>query len=77
MKLGLWMMVMMVGCRSVLKINADAEMEEREVIHVVGKVMCQDCSSSWNEWVQGARPIKGTFLLSSFPHSKRKKNKGW
>lgn len=28
-------------------------------IHVGGKVLCQDCTQGWNEWVQGAKPIKG------------------
>ncbi|KAI4349065.1 hypothetical protein L6164_009707 [Bauhinia variegata] len=32
---------------------------EPEVIHVGGKVLCQDCSQGWNEWVRGAKPIKG------------------
>ncbi|KDP29206.1 hypothetical protein JCGZ_16595 [Jatropha curcas] len=29
------------------------------VIHVSGKVMCQDCTKGYNEWVNGYRPIKG------------------
>ncbi|KAF2307475.1 hypothetical protein GH714_028979 [Hevea brasiliensis] len=29
------------------------------VIHVGGKVMCQDCYKGYNEWVNGDRPIKG------------------
>ncbi|CAK9166737.1 unnamed protein product [Ilex paraguariensis] len=29
------------------------------VIHVGGKVLCQDCTLGWNEWVHGAKPIKG------------------
>ncbi|KAI3522901.1 hypothetical protein L1887_00953 [Cichorium endivia] len=30
-----------------------------EVIHVGGKVLCQDCTEGWNEWVTGQRPIEG------------------
>ncbi|GAB4827072.1 hypothetical protein Ancab_033955 [Ancistrocladus abbreviatus] len=37
----------------------EAYFDETKVIHVGGKVMCQDCTKSWNEWVSGARPIKG------------------
>ncbi|XXG45405.1 hypothetical protein AAC387_Pa02g0495 [Persea americana] len=33
--------------------------DEGQVIHVGGKVMCQDCTQGWNEWVHGSRPIKG------------------
>ncbi|XP_050228165.1 pistil-specific extensin-like protein [Mercurialis annua] len=29
------------------------------VIHVGGKVMCQDCTKGYNEWINGDRPIKG------------------
>ncbi|KAI4300379.1 hypothetical protein L6164_033765 [Bauhinia variegata] len=35
---------------------------EQEVIHVSGKVLCQDCSQGWNEWVHGAKPIKGCIV---------------
>ncbi|KAJ4706293.1 pistil-specific extensin-like protein [Melia azedarach] len=30
-----------------------------EVIHVGGKVLCQDCSKSYKEWVNGSQPLKG------------------
>lgn len=30
-----------------------------EVINVGGKVLCQDCTQGWNEWLNGAKPIKG------------------
>ncbi|KAL8516784.1 hypothetical protein ACS0TY_015151 [Phlomoides rotata] len=33
---------------------------ESEVFHVAGKVLCQDCGHGWNEWVNGANPIKGS-----------------
>lgn len=29
------------------------------VITVGGKVLCQDCTQGWNEWLNGAKPIKG------------------
>ncbi|XP_071709713.1 non-classical arabinogalactan protein 31 [Rutidosis leptorrhynchoides] len=29
------------------------------VIRVGGKVLCQDCSEGWNEWVNGHKPIEG------------------
>ncbi|KAK2983749.1 hypothetical protein RJ640_024102 [Escallonia rubra] len=47
---------LMVGAISI----AEAWKEESAgVIHVGGKVLCQDCSQGWNEWVAGAKPIKG------------------
>ncbi|KAK6140065.1 hypothetical protein DH2020_026200 [Rehmannia glutinosa] len=33
--------------------------ETPKVFHVAGKVLCQDCDQGWNEWVNGAKPIKG------------------
>ncbi|KAL8154342.1 hypothetical protein V2J09_012102 [Rumex salicifolius] len=39
---------------------AMANYDETQVIHVGGKVLCQDCTQSWNDWVNGARPIKGS-----------------
>ncbi|MED6156695.1 hypothetical protein PIB30_016629 [Stylosanthes scabra] len=33
--------------------------DEPQVIHVAGKVLCQDCTQGWNEWVNGGNPIKG------------------
>ncbi|XP_028108487.1 pistil-specific extensin-like protein [Camellia sinensis] len=54
------MMLMMIAASS---INfAEAFKEEGGmggVIHVGGKVLCQDCSQGWNEWVHGAKPIMG------------------
>lgn len=32
---------------------------ENQLFHVAGKVLCQDCDQGWNEWVNGAKPIKG------------------
>ncbi|KAK3024736.1 hypothetical protein RJ639_044673 [Escallonia herrerae] len=51
----------MVGAISI----AEAWKEESaEVIHVGGKVLCQDCTRGWNEWVAGAKPIKGIVTFS-------------
>ena len=44
--------------------SAEAFKEEAGVIHVGGRVLCQDCTDGWNEWVRGAKPIKGNFSLS-------------
>ncbi|CAL5350862.1 unnamed protein product [Camellia sinensis] len=53
------MMLMMIAASS---INfAEAFKEEGGmggVIRVGGKVLCQDCSQGWNEWVHGAKLIK-------------------
>ncbi|KAL9332026.1 hypothetical protein ACSQ67_001636 [Phaseolus vulgaris] len=42
---------MLVGCSSAL--------DEPGVSYVGGKVMCQDCTQGWNEWVNGDKPLKG------------------
>ncbi|CAN0926238.1 hypothetical protein LINGRAHAP2_LOCUS35229 [Linum grandiflorum] len=31
-----------------------------ELIHISGKVLCQDCQKSYSDWVNGERPIKGS-----------------
>lgn len=41
----------------------DAWKEGKEVIHVGGKVLCQDCTEGWNQWVSGAKPLKGKEYL--------------
>ncbi|XP_059646788.1 pistil-specific extensin-like protein [Cornus florida] len=54
--------VLMIIATSLLmgSINvAEAWKEETKVIHVGGKVLCQDCTQGWNEWLHGAKPIKG------------------
>lgn len=33
-----------------------------QVINLGGKVMCQDCTKSYQEWVQGSQPIKGLII---------------
>ena len=30
-----------------------------DVIHVAGKVMCQDCTLNYDKWINGSEPIKG------------------
>nr|GMC82167.1 pistil-specific extensin-like protein [Ipomoea batatas]GMC86314.1 pistil-specific extensin-like protein [Ipomoea batatas]GMC88994.1 pistil-specific extensin-like protein [Ipomoea batatas] len=36
--------------------------EGTDSVHVSGKVLCQDCTQGWNEWVSGAKPIKGSVV---------------
>ncbi|KAL5545994.1 hypothetical protein UlMin_005681 [Ulmus minor] len=38
------------------------EESDSKAIHVTGKVLCQDCSQDWNEWVHGNKPIKGSIV---------------
>ncbi|KAK7337153.1 hypothetical protein VNO77_17714 [Canavalia gladiata] len=47
---------MLVGCTNNMAVSA---LDETGVIHVCGKVLCQDCTQGWNEWVNGGKPIKG------------------
>lgn len=35
-----------------------------DVIHVAGKVLCQDCSLSYEQWINGSEPIKGIIIGS-------------
>ena len=42
--------------------NLALAVNEPKVIHVGGKVLCQDCTQGWNEWVHGCKPIKGNLL---------------
>ncbi|XP_010558200.2 PREDICTED: proline-rich protein 1 [Tarenaya hassleriana] len=35
-----------------------AAYNEGDVIHVAGKVLCQDCSLSFHDWINGSAPIK-------------------
>lgn len=37
--------------------------EEANVIHVGGKVLCQDCTEGWNDWVNGSNPIKSMYTV--------------
>lgn len=56
--------LLVVAAMAVLASSAAAT--TGEVFHVAGKVLCQDCNKGWNEWVNGANPIKG---IASFIHS--------
>ncbi|KAK7284952.1 hypothetical protein RJT34_19706 [Clitoria ternatea] len=47
---------MLMGCSNNKAVSA---LDESRVIHVGGKVLCQDCTQGWNEWVNGGKPIKG------------------
>ncbi|CAL5350875.1 unnamed protein product [Camellia sinensis] len=63
------MMIMMMIATSSINF-AEAFKEEGGmggVIHVGGKVLCQDCSQGWNEWVHGAKPIKVRLVSSPDP----------
>ncbi|XP_027072900.1 pistil-specific extensin-like protein [Coffea arabica] len=33
--------------------------EGKEAIHVGGKVLCQDCTEGWKQWIDGAKPLQG------------------
>ncbi|KAJ1378337.1 Pollen protein Ole e I like [Sesbania bispinosa] len=48
----------LVGCTNNIAVSAWNE-PAGGVIHVAGKVLCQDCTQGWNEWVRGGKPIKG------------------
>ncbi|KAK6943921.1 hypothetical protein RJ641_025023 [Dillenia turbinata] len=37
----------------------EASKVEPGVLHIAGKVLCQDCTEGWKQWVEGVRPIKG------------------
>ena len=52
---------MLVGCINNVAVLA---WDEPGVIHVGGKVLCQDCTQGWNEWVNGGKPIKGLVSFS-------------
>ncbi|CAM8949224.1 unnamed protein product [Rhodiola kirilowii] len=42
-----------------IAITAFAEYDDIDVIHVTGKVLCQDCSKGWKDWIEGSNPIRG------------------
>lgn len=56
---------LLVGCT-----NLGLAENEAGVMHVGGKVLCQDCTQGWNEWVHGGKPIKGTIkeLTTNLSH---------
>ncbi|XP_059462680.1 non-classical arabinogalactan protein 31 [Corylus avellana] len=45
---------LLMGCT-----NLGVAQKESGVMHVGGKVLCQDCTQGWHEWVHGGKPIKG------------------
>ncbi|KAL7096739.1 hypothetical protein ACP275_10G098500 [Erythranthe tilingii] len=54
-------LLMVLASSLLLECSADAAAgEDTQVFHVAGKVLCQDCAQGWNEWVNGANPIKGS-----------------
>ncbi|KAF5186119.1 Pollen ole e 1 allergen and extensin family protein [Thalictrum thalictroides] len=55
MVLGIMVASLLVNCFSI----SEAWKDEPKKIHVGGKVLCQDCTGDWNDWVQGSKPIKG------------------
>lgn len=59
-----WSMVLLVAATAVMNIAECWEENPANtaggVIRVGGKVLCQDCTEGWNEWVDGNKPIEGT-----------------
>ncbi|CAL1398328.1 unnamed protein product [Linum trigynum] len=52
--------------------NWDEEAPTSELIHVSGKVLCQNCQMSYKDWISGERPIKGsTVSLTCMDDRKR------
>ncbi|KAJ4979131.1 hypothetical protein NE237_009911 [Protea cynaroides] len=45
---------------SCLNVCEAAVTEEPQVMHVGGKVLCQDCTKDYKEWVKGDKPINGS-----------------
>ncbi|KAL9679889.1 hypothetical protein QQ045_017760 [Rhodiola kirilowii] len=43
-----------------IAITAFAEYDDIDVIHVTGKVLCQDCSKGWKDWIEGSNPIRAS-----------------
>ncbi|KAF8085931.1 hypothetical protein N665_0642s0027 [Sinapis alba] len=46
----------------VSQIATTAAVSDGGVIHVAGKVMCQDCSLNYGKWINGSEPIKGAVV---------------
>ena len=49
----------LMGCTNLAQGWASPASPASPEIRVAGKVLCQDCTRPWNEWVHGANPIKG------------------
>jgi hypothetical protein len=61
---------MVVSCTN--NILASAWDKPAQVIHVGGKVVCQDCSKGWKEWVNGDKAIKGIQFVTEIFEKKIK-----
>ncbi|CAN6809822.1 unnamed protein product [Brassica oleracea var. botrytis] len=46
----------------VSQIATTAADSDGDVIHVAGKVMCQDCTRNYDKWINGSEPIKGAVV---------------
>ncbi|CAA7060021.1 unnamed protein product [Microthlaspi erraticum] len=46
----------------VSQIATTAADNDVDVIHVAGKVMCQDCTLNYDKWINGSEPIKGAVV---------------
>ncbi|KAL0699286.1 hypothetical protein Bca4012_055408 [Brassica carinata] len=46
----------------VSQIAMTAAYYDGDVIHVAGKVMCQDCTLNYDKWINGSEPIKGAVV---------------
>ncbi|PON56148.1 Pollen Ole e 1 allergen and extensin family protein [Parasponia andersonii] len=49
----------LMGCTNLAQGYAEPASPE---IRVAGKVLCQDCTQPWNQWVIGAKPIQGSIV---------------
>ncbi|KAK9079371.1 hypothetical protein SSX86_001042 [Deinandra increscens subsp. villosa] len=58
-----WSMVLLVAATTMMNVAKCWEEVPAStsggVILVGGKVLCQDCTEGWNEWVHGNKPIEG------------------
>jgi hypothetical protein len=53
---------LLMGCTNLALAEKDLG-----VMHVGGKVLCQDCTQGWHEWAHGGKPIKGK-IKGLHPH---------
>lgn len=58
-----WSIVLLVAAAAVMNVaECYGEIPAKSdggVMRVGGKVLCQDCTEDWNEWVNGHKPIEG------------------
>ncbi|KAL9993339.1 hypothetical protein Hdeb2414_s0009g00305051 [Helianthus debilis subsp. tardiflorus] len=61
-----WSMMLLVAATAVMNVAEGWEEIPASsgdgVIRVGGKVLCQDCTEGWNEWVNGNKPIEGCIV---------------